>query len=72
MLKDEVRYHEVRYLDMNGDGVPDAVEYIERRPLRRRGIDSTDIIEESRRLSYGIGVDGKPTGSTEQTTVFIR
>ena len=60
--------HEVRYLDMSGDGVPDAVEHIDR---SFRGRDS-DTVEVTRRLAYGIGIDGKPAGVSERTTVFVR
>jgi hypothetical protein len=60
--------HEVRYLDMSGDGVPDAVEHIDR---SFRGRDS-DTVEVKRRLAYGIGIDGKPAGVTERTTIFVR
>ena len=64
--------HEVRYLDLSGDGVPDAVEHIDRRPFRRRGSDVFDAVEVHRRLSYGIGIDGIPAGVTERMTVYIR
>ena len=60
--------HEVRYLDMSGEGVPDAVEHIDR---FFRGRDS-DTVEVTRRLAYGIGIDGRPAGVTERTTVFVR
>ena len=60
--------HEVRYLDLSGDGVPDAVEHIDR---CFRGRDS-DTVEVTRRIAYGIGIDGKPAGVTERTTVFAR
>ena len=62
--------HEIRYLDLSGDGIPDAVEHIDRRPVRRRGSALFDAVEEHRRLSYGIGIDGIPTGITERTTVY--
>ena len=64
--------HEIRYLDLSGDGVPDAVEHIDRRPFRRTGSDVFDAVEEHRRLSYGIGIDGIPAGVTERMTVYIR
>jgi len=63
--------HEIRYLDMSGDGLPDAVEYIDRRLFRRRD-GSLNTVEEKRRLSYGIGIDGKPAGVDERTTMFVR
>jgi hypothetical protein len=61
---------EVRYLDMTGDGMPDAVERIARRAVRSRGSAVIDSVEETRRLEYGIGVDGRPAGVTERTRVF--
>jgi hypothetical protein len=63
--------HEIRYLDMSGDGLPDAVEYIDRRLFRRRD-GSLNTVEEKRRLSYGIGIDGKPAGVTERNAMFFR
>ena len=63
--------HEVRYLDMSGDGLPDAVEYIDRRLLRRRD-GSLNAVEVKRRLSYGIGIDGKPAGVVERKAKFVR
>jgi hypothetical protein len=66
-----MRTHEVRYLDMKGDGLPDAVEYIDRRLFRRRD-GSLKTVEEKRRLSYGIGIDGIPAGVTESTATFVR
>ena len=61
--------HEVRYLDMSGDGVPDAVEHIDRRSF---GDGRRDTVEVTRRLAYGIDINGKPAGVTECTTVFVR
>ena len=63
--------HEIRYLDMSGDGLPDAVEYIDRRLFRRRD-GSLNTVEEKRRLSYGIGIDGKPAGVAEREAMFVR
>lgn len=64
--------HEVRYLDISGCGVPDAVEHVTRRAFRSPGSDVVDTVEECRRLQYGIGVDGKPAGVAEHTSVFVR
>jgi hypothetical protein len=64
--------HEVRYLDMSGDGVPDAVERISRSAFRGDGSDFVDTVEETRRLEYGIGVTGTPAGVAERTTVSVR
>jgi hypothetical protein len=61
---------EVRYLDLTGDGAPDAVEHIARRAVRSRGSAVIDSVEETRRLEYGIGVDGRPAGVAERTRVF--
>jgi len=63
--------HEVHYLDMSGDGLPDAVEYIDRRLFRRRD-GSLNTVKEKRRLSYGIGIDGKPAGVEEREALFVR
>jgi hypothetical protein len=63
--------HEIHYLDLSGDGLPDAVEYIDRRLFRRRD-GSLKTVEEKRRLSYGIGIDGKPAGVTESKATFVR
>ena len=63
--------HQVRYLDMSGDGLPDAVEYIDRRLFRRRD-GSIKTVEEKRRLSYGIGIDGRPAGVAEREALFVR
>jgi hypothetical protein len=61
--------HEVHYLDMSGDGVPDAVEHIHRRRLGRAG-SAREVVEETRRLAFGIGIDGTPTGVREETVVL--
>jgi len=63
--------HEIHYLDLSGDGLPDAVEYIDRR-LFRRYDGSLNTVEEKRRLSYGIGIDGKPAGVAERKALFVR
>jgi hypothetical protein len=63
--------HEVRYLDLSGDGVPDAVEHIDRRAFRRNGSDVVDAVEETRSLAYGIGIDGEPAGVTQVTTWYL-
>ena len=64
--------HEVRYLDLSGDGVPDAVERVDRTAWRTQGSRFVNRVEETRRLEYGIGVDGRPSGVTEHTTIFER
>ncbi len=67
-----VNAQEVRYLDMSGDGAPDAVEYVTRSSFRAHASSLINTIEEHRRLEYGIGLDGKPAGVIERTNVFVR
>jgi len=67
-----VETQEVRYLDMSGDGVPDAVERVQRRAYRNPASGLVDIVEETRRLTYGIGINGNPAGVEERTRVFER
>ena len=57
--------HEIRYLDMSGEGCQGTVEYIDRRLFRGRD-GSVNSVEEKRRISYGIGIDGKPAGVAER------
>ena len=65
-----LRTHEVCFLDLSGGGVPDAVEHITR-SASRRGTVPIDTVEETRRLEYGIGIDGTPSGVSERTTVSV-
>lgn len=67
-----IETHEVRYLDLSGDGIPDAVEHINRSAHRAPGSSVVDVVDETRRLEYGIGVNGKPAGIRERTTSFVR
>jgi hypothetical protein len=67
-----IEVHEVRYLDLSGDGVPDAVEHITRHEFRADRSDLGNSVEEIRRLEYGIGIDGKPAGVIQRTCVFAR
>jgi hypothetical protein len=67
-----VEAEELRYLDMSGDGLPDAVERVQRRTYRSPTNDAVDVVEETRRLTYGIGINGTPAGSEERTRVFER
>ena len=62
---------EVRYLDLAGEGTPDAVEIITRRVIHR-GPWESNLVEETTRLAYGIGIDGKPTGVRQRTAVVSR
>jgi len=67
-----VEAEELRYLDLSGDGIPDAVERVQRRTYRSLASDDVDVVEETRRLTYGIGINGMPAGSEERTRVFER
>jgi hypothetical protein len=51
----------VQYLDLDGDGVPDAVLTVESLSAAagRGSLDSVTIIET---LQCGIGIDGQPSG----------
>jgi hypothetical protein len=53
--------HGVRYLDLDGDGVPDAVLTIESQPMTHddsRHLQALSIVET---LETGIGIDGCPS-----------
>ena len=49
-----------RYLDLDGDGVPDAVEMIEVVSVDRTGDGSTDEVAVVEELASGIGIEGVP------------
>jgi hypothetical protein len=49
-----------RYLDLDGDGVPDAVEMIEVVSVDRTGDGSTDEVAVVEELATGIGIEGVP------------
>jgi hypothetical protein len=65
-----VETREVRFLDLSGDGVPDAVERITRCARRDPGNRRVEVVEESRQLEYGIGVDGEPAGVVARSLVY--
>jgi hypothetical protein len=67
LLTDET--HEVHYLDTVGDGLPDSVEHVYRRTRRIPGT-NREVVEETHRLAFGIGIDGKPAGIRERTIVL--
>jgi hypothetical protein len=69
VMRETPETHEVHYLDMSGDGVPDAVEHIHRRRVGRAG-SAREVVEETRRLAFGIGIDGVPAGIREETVVL--
>jgi hypothetical protein len=51
---------ETRYLDLDGDGVPDAVQIIETVSVDATGDGHPDFVELVEELVTDIGVDGKP------------
>jgi len=51
---------ETRYLDLDGDGVPDAVQIVEVVPVDSRGDGVPDAIEVFEEVASEIGVDGVP------------
>jgi hypothetical protein len=50
--------HHVRYLDLGGDGVPDAVLTLDRRIVGEHSGQAT--VEEVINVAVAIGVDGRP------------
>jgi hypothetical protein len=50
--------HHVRYVDLSGDGVPDSVLTLDRRPID--GHRGQEAVEEVVCVAVGIGVDGRP------------
>ena len=63
--------HEVRYLDMSGDGLPDAVEYVDRRLFRRR----VRLAQHRRREAATLVRDWdrwQAGGVAEREAVFVR
>jgi hypothetical protein len=52
--------HGVRYLDLDGDGVPDAVLTVESQPAtdQSRHLQPISVVET---LESGIGIDGCPS-----------
>jgi hypothetical protein len=59
---------ETEYLDLDDDGVPDAVQITETVQYERGG---ADLVEKIRELDTGIGADGVPTTVTVTDTVTI-
>jgi hypothetical protein len=57
-VDDAWSHRETRYLDLDGDGVPDAVETVERVVVGDRRAGRSRVVHELRTLSAGIGVDG--------------
>ena len=51
---------ETRYLDLDGDGVPDAVEVIETVANRGERSGGTADVQVVRTVAVGIGDDGTP------------
>jgi hypothetical protein len=63
---------ETRYLDLDGDGVPDATETIE---VRRQSVDvgghHTTVTEVVDEIDSEIGVDGEPGEVQVSDTIVI-
>ena len=63
---------ETRYLDLDGDGVPDATETIE---VRRQSIDvgghHTTVTEVVDEIDSEIGVDGEPGAVQVSDTIVV-
>jgi hypothetical protein len=57
------------YLDLDNDGVLDAVQTSETRKYARA--DGADVVEETRELDSSIGLDGLPTTVTVTDAVTI-
>lgn len=51
---------EVEYLDLDGDGVPDAVQTIEAAPIDLTGDGVCDGVELVEEIAAHIGIDGVP------------
>jgi hypothetical protein len=54
------RRHETRYLDLDGDGVPDAVETTDRAVIHVDGRGVADIVQETDEVDAEIDDDGVP------------
>lgn len=50
-----------KYLDLDGDGVPDAVQITESVSIDVNGDGTPDVLEIVEELDTGIGIDGVPT-----------
>ncbi len=51
----------VRYLDLDGDGVPDAVLTVESQPMIHDGSRHLQALSIVETLESGIGIDGCPS-----------
>ncbi len=60
---------ETEYLDLDGDGVPDAVRTTE--TVEYETDSGAEVVEEVREVDAGIGADGVPTTVTVTDTVAI-
>jgi hypothetical protein len=61
------------YLDLDGDGVPDAVQMVERVSIDASGDGHADVIELRQEIARGIGVDGIPEAVdvVDRTTIEL-
>jgi len=57
-----IAYEDVEYLDLDGDGVPDAVRTTCTRTFDMSHDGSAELIETVEELAWGIEVDGLPEG----------
>ena len=62
---------ELRYLDLDGDGVPDAVETTRITEIDVDGDGTPDIIEVSRERDVAIDDDGHPAAVERTETVAV-
>ena len=62
-----------RYLDLDGDGVPDAVEVVELVSVDRTGDGRADEVAVVEELASGIGIEGVPRRVTvvDETTLDL-
>jgi hypothetical protein len=69
----EVIEVETKYLDLDGDGVPDAVETVEVIAVDSTGDGATDTFEVVDEVASDIGIDGAPahTDVVDTTTVEL-
>jgi hypothetical protein len=55
-------YEDIEYLDLDEDGVPDAVRTTRTRAFDRSETGNADLVETTEELAWGIDVDGTPVG----------
>jgi hypothetical protein len=62
---------EVKYLDLDGDGVPDAVVTREVHSHDVTGDGHVDIVDSTTTIASGIGIDGVPSSVETRSEVFV-